>query len=50
MSKMRKKKNAIRESMDNRIFNHIVTALLLLFGILALYPILFVHRFRILSE
>lgn len=42
MSKMRKKKNAIRESMDNRIFNHIVTTLLLLFGILALYPILFV--------
>ena len=31
-----------KESLDNRIFNSIVNLLLILFGLLALYPLLFV--------
>lgn len=41
---MKKQKHSIkiRESIDNRIFNGVVTLLLVIFGLLALYPILFV--------
>lgn len=39
---MRKEKHIIKESADNRIFNISVTVLLLVFGLLALYPIAFV--------
>lgn len=39
---MRKHNYYIKESMDNRVFNWIVTFLLVLFGLLALYPIAFV--------
>lgn len=39
---MRKHNYYIKESMDNRVFNWIVTLLLVLFGLLALYPIAFV--------
>ena len=39
---MRKEKHIIKESADNRIFNISVTVLLVVFGLLALYPIAFV--------